>query len=382
VSRQSVRGQVAKATQAEVSLDGVRQRVRDARNWFNTVVPSHVDAEQFVALGLGQLNKDPQLAEAAVANPGSFMLALSECARLGLIPGETYHLVVFRDNQKHTLVVTGIVDYKGEIDMIYRAGGVNAIFCSVVRAKDHFSWRPGMDAPVHYTGTNEHGQEGLANDEDRGPLTGAYAYARLTDGSLSAPIVMPLSEIKKHEDAARSKKFWQGIWRDDMFLKTVLHKLFDRVPHSPEYLRERLRAESAALPPGVTQQDVEAATEVPAIAPVPAMAEPGGKTVDVGGRGGQGYPVADDAPATSEQLNKILASLDHFKVRPADRLHVACVITDRVLGALTDLTANEADQVVASLEGLAKNTEGRDHVALFQETLGLMERRQRGAASE
>jgi hypothetical protein len=118
-----------------------------------------------------------------------------------------------------------------------------------------------MELPLHEILANESGQVGLADEDDRGPLTGVYAYARLTAGGYSEPIVMSLSEVKKHEDVAKTDKFWRGPWRPDMFLKTAIHKLYDRVPHSQEYLAERIRAMSAEPIPGADAR--------PAPAPIP-----------------------------------------------------------------------------------------------------------------
>jgi hypothetical protein len=153
--------------------------------------------------------------------------------------------VAFKNRETGLQDITGIVDYKGEIDMIYRAGGVTAVHCQVVRAGDHFVWRPGMEIPDHVINENTAGQLGLADEDARGPLTGVYAYARLRDGGVSEPIVMARSEVMKHKKAAKSKKFWDGDWEPDMWLKTAVHKLYDRVPHSAEYLRERLHAQNA-----------------------------------------------------------------------------------------------------------------------------------------
>ncbi len=357
MARQSVRGQVANQDAENTELAAVQQRVRDARNWFTKVVPSHVDAEQFIALGLGQLSKDPELQKAAVRNPGSFMLALSHCARLGLIPGETYHLVAYSNKNTGVATITGIVDYKGEIDMIYRAGGVDAVYCHVIRAADDFAWRPGMEIPLHTIGANEHGQEGLADDDERGPRTGVYAYARLADGGWSTPVVMPRSEVMKHKAVAKTPKFWDGVWEDDMWKKTAIHKLFDWVPHSTEYLRDRMRAQAAELPPGVTQADVEDAGDLPALPPVPGAVENG-----------------SPAGVTPGELSKIGRHLTHFQCTdPPDQLHVVSVIAGRQLGGPEDLSAPEAGEVLAWLEDVRKRISGDGAPAMFRDTIARME---------
>lgn len=288
MARENVRSAVANRKGDEIVLADVRERITKAKGWFARVVPSHIDPDQFVHIGLGILNKDPRLAGAAIRNPDSFMVALSECARLGLVPGETFHLTWFTDNSSPAgISIVGMVDYKGEIDMMYRAGGVVSVHCQVVRAHDQFRWRPGMDLPYHVIDSNDFGQEGLADESERGPLTGVYAWAKLMDGDLSDVIVMPKSEVMKHRAAAKTMKFWEGTWEQDMWLKTALHKLFDRVPHSAEYMREKLKAQAVELPVDVKRPELPAAEEALASLAVTASPagtpEPGGEVPDADG---------------------------------------------------------------------------------------------------
>jgi len=268
----TVRGAVAERDAQQAEVAGIEARVRAARDWFNTVVPSHIDGDQFIAMCIGALRRNHDLMQAATLNPGPFMVAASECARLGLVPGETYHFVAFRNRDTGFSDITGIVDYKGEIDMIYRAGGVLSVHAQVVRAADKFVWRPGMELPLHEILPNDSGQLGLADEDERGPLTGVYAYARLADGGFSDVIVMPLSEVAKHEAVAKTDKFWKGPWRPDMFLKTAIHKLYDRVPHSQEYLAERIRAMSAPPAPGVDALPTRQPAQISGPPQVPGMA--------------------------------------------------------------------------------------------------------------
>lgn len=60
---------------------------------FATVLPSHIKAETWVRVAQGVLRRNDKLAVIAQRNPGSFMAALLECARLGLEVGDTFHLV-------------------------------------------------------------------------------------------------------------------------------------------------------------------------------------------------------------------------------------------------------------------------------------------------
>lgn len=289
VTDRTLRGQVARRNNEVSETAAIEADIRKAREWFDTVAPAHLDAGQFVNLCLSQVRRGSvELKKACIAAPWSFMEAASECARLGLVPGETYHFVAFFNGKEKHHEIVGIVDYKGEIDQIYRAGGVRAVHFEVVRARDTFIWRPNqMPLPHHIIHAPEPDpelagklepevlkamkqQEGLAGDAERGPLTGVYAYAEMADGGFSQPVVMSASTVKKHRDVSKTDKFWgppwpnEGPWTPDMWLKTAVHKLFDRVPHSAEYLAERLRAAASVVeqpPPAVA-----AKVERPAVA--------------------------------------------------------------------------------------------------------------------
>lgn len=212
------------------SVDQLRKYAAE----FQTVLPSHLDDAQWLRLAEGLLRRDPALARVAIDNPASFFAALLECARLGLVPGDTYHLLPFgRD-------VVGVVDYQGEIELMYRAGVVTAIVCEVVYADDRFSYRPGDERP-------DHRPDWFATS--RGEMLGVYAYARLKGGGTSAVVVLGKNDIEQikavSKTARRSDSPWQQ-WPDRMWRKTAIKQLAKLVPTSAEFRTEELRAVVAA----------------------------------------------------------------------------------------------------------------------------------------
>ena len=223
--------------------------IRQSRGWFATVVPTHIDAGAFVALAVAYLRKNPKLAEVAARNPDAFMAALSECARLGLVPGDTYHLVPFGND------ITGIIDYTGEIELIYRAGAVASVKAEIVYARDLFRFTTDMDRP-------EHAPDWFG---DRGELIGAYAYAVMKDGATSKVVIYSRAEIDRvkavSKGAGKQDSPWVQ-WYDRMALKTVIHRLEHFVPTSAEYRREQLRAAAE-----ISQQVNSAPTPVHAARP-------------------------------------------------------------------------------------------------------------------
>lgn len=241
---------------ALASRDGVKQLNEYIAGYtedYAKVLPQHIDAAHWVRLAQGLLRRNESLAEAAVENPGSFLSALLECARLGHEPGtEHYALVPFKTNGRYE--VTGIEQYQGEIERMYRAGAVQAVICEVVRKEDFFMWRPG-EPP-------QHDAEWFASAETRGELVGVYAFAVLKGGGISKVVVMGAEEIGKHKDVARTDVMWRK-WPEAMWRKTAIHELEKWVPTSAEYQRERLRALAEA--DVVRQQAVfTAVAQVPA----------------------------------------------------------------------------------------------------------------------
>lgn len=249
--------------------DEVKAKIRQHVGWFAKVAPKHVDAEQFVELGIAAVRRGTiQLKTALWQHPESFFDALSECARLGLVPGtEQFYFVPFRDNRdkvggqpnpdKGTYSITPVVGYKGQLEMIYRTGQVSAAHCHVVRKGDAFTWTPGLDLPVHEIPANDYGQVGLGGASKREFLTGVWAFAMMNAGGHSQPIVLGVDEVlsyRARSAAARQggESFWGPNWPEEgkdthmMWRKTALRRLYGIVPHSTEYMYEMARALASA----------------------------------------------------------------------------------------------------------------------------------------
>jgi len=220
---------------AVAKRNGAEALIERYSNDFATVLPSHIKPATFVRLAQGVLRRNPQLQNAATKNPGSFLSALLEAARLGHEPGtEQYYLVPFGGE------VQGIEGYRGVIERMYRAGAVASVKAEVVREGDEFAYDPGeMDRPVHKVDWFG----------DRGPIKGAYAYAVFKDGSTSKVVVINrqyIEQVKREsKSAGRPDSPWVK-WEEAMVLKTVAHRLEPWVPTSSEYRREALRAVAEA----------------------------------------------------------------------------------------------------------------------------------------
>jgi recombination protein RecT len=226
--------------------DSPRALVAQYRDSFAAVVPSHIKPDQWIRVAQGALKKGKviqvdgrkgtELEIAAGNNPGAFLAALLDAARLGLEPGtEQYYLTPRK--VKNRLEILGIVGYQGHIELMYRAGAISSVVAECVYANDSFTFRPGVDErPVHEIDWDA---------EDRGPLRLAYAYAVMKDGATSKVVVLNRAAINRIKASSQGADSEYSPWRKhepSMWLKSAVRQLAKWVPTSAEYRREQLRA--------------------------------------------------------------------------------------------------------------------------------------------
>jgi recombination protein RecT len=228
---------------------------------FATVLPTHVKPETWVRLAQGALKKGKrlpngmfELEQAAANNPGVFLAALLDAARLGLEPGtEAYYLTPRK--VKGQLEILGIVGYQGYVELMYRAGAVSSVIVDIVRANDDYRYRRGIDeTPVHT-------YPPFAREAIRGRIIGVYAYARMKDGAISQVVELnqdDIDRIKAVNPASGSDYSPWVKWEAAMWMKSALRQLRKYVPTSAEFRQELARAASTArqvatdpgMPPG------------------------------------------------------------------------------------------------------------------------------------
>ena len=402
-ARQSVREAAARGGNGngggeKSALQKLDDDVRGARDYLRAIVPAHVNADQYVAIVIGALHKDQNLAAAAMRNPGSLMAALAEGARLGLVPGDGFALVPFKraegDGPKIP-VVTPVTEYTGELALMYNTGRVEAVVCEVVHARDTYirGKHPhdppvfvkggqldpeGTDKPFASGGSPAHagGRPG-----DRGAPIGAFGYAVLMSGGVSRVVEMGADEILLHRDSAPLKKVWDGPFWRSQWMKTIIHEMYKWVPKSPEYAAEMMRASAAAarVPAGVVMGQLERPmlepgdTEMGAISAPPAAmgapAAPGQRdpvagTAEPGGgqraqRKGRGKAAGADgsAPADPVKLDTLGALLDDIGIDDQpDRLKIVATLGGSAIGddGIVPLTNDQADTAAGHLRAVIR----------------------------
>lgn len=250
----TVAGAVEKAQQG----DHYWAYLQPYQDQFARILPQHVRPAAFLQLTASMMSRtaDQNLRTAANANPASFMAALLDCARLGHDPGtNAYYLVPFglRDGKPTDKTeVVGIEGYRGIIQRMYRAGGVLAVHAEIVRKGDRFQWQPSWaHAPLHEF-------DPFADDEARGKLRGAYAYATLAGPSgpvLSQVVVMGEKAITQRRKRSRGSGSEFSPWNTDteaMWRKCPLRDLEKFVPTSVEWRT------AARVDAGITVEQVDA----------------------------------------------------------------------------------------------------------------------------
>jgi recombination protein RecT len=246
---QTIGAAVERAQQSPSNL------IRQYRDDFAQVMPSHVKPETWIRLAVGALRENPKLAEAAVANPGAFLGALKTAARLGLEPGtEQFYLRPIKRKGKPE--VQGIVGYQGIVELIYRAGAVSSVNVEVVRERDSFVWTPGAlddQQPPRWAGPQQRPYHRVDWFSDRGRLVGVYAYAVMKDGAISKVVVLNQQHINHAKSKSDGVDSDYSPWRNDeeaMWLKTGVRRLGKWVPTSAE-IRQTVTIErvDSTLPP-------------------------------------------------------------------------------------------------------------------------------------
>lgn len=233
--------QVAKVDNSPGAL--IKQYADD----FKTVLPSHVKPDTWVRLAQGALKKGKRgrdgrtdLEVAAANNPGVFLAAVLDAARLGLEPGtEQFYLTPRK--VKGQMEILGIVGYQGHIELMYRAGAISSVVAECVYENDTFDYQPGRDAvPIHRIDWDA---------EDRGKLRLVYAYAHMRDGAVSKVIVLNRAKINKIKASSQGSDSDYSPWRlheDSMWLKSAVRQLQKWVPTSAEF-RTEVRQDAAAV---------------------------------------------------------------------------------------------------------------------------------------
>jgi len=169
----------------------------------------------------------------------SLQACLIQSAELGLDPSSFlghFYLVPFK--VKGTMEATGIVGYRGMIDIARRSGEVKSIYSRLVYEKDDFQYSLGMVENINHIPSK-------LPIPERGEITHTYFVAHFMNGGHHLE-VMDRSEIDAIRARSKSKDY--GPWVTDfgeMARKTVVRRAFKYLPTSivPVTLHEAFEKE-------------------------------------------------------------------------------------------------------------------------------------------
>lgn len=199
------------------------------------------------------LKKKPELLK---CTGESILWSVADCLRVGLVFGETAHMVPF--NTKVTTVDPGtgresehwedranfIVGWKGAIELVVSSGVARDVDAQLVYENEFVYPDPRKNFDVRYGSDPDINHYPQLRAEDRGALAGSYAVARLNQTQKKV-LWMPLSESEAIRQKY-SKQHKKGPMPDWYPRKTVVLHLCNKLPKNAK-LREYMQVMEHSL---------------------------------------------------------------------------------------------------------------------------------------
>lgn len=207
---------LAKPSQKEI---GFRDFLYQFKGRIEQIVPKHLTADRLLRIALLAGQREPGLLD---CSPQSMILAVMQCAMLGLEPGGPLghaYLIPFKGQ------VQFIPGYRGLVELATRSGNVLGIRARAVFEKDEFDFDDGLTPTLHH-------RPYLKGDP--GELVAVYAIAELPGGYRQADV---MSRFDVDRVRQRSRASENGPWKTDyaeMAKKTVVRRLCKMLPLAAE----------------------------------------------------------------------------------------------------------------------------------------------------
>ncbi len=221
-----------------VLFKGDLTRLHDAGE---LALPDTVPFKNFKNAAIVAVTDNPSILQ---CNRESVFKAIRTLAGAGLVPdGREAAIVPFRGAAQAMPMVAGLVK------IARNSGKISSLWADVVYDKERLEiWvEDGERRWNHVTAEGEH-IDAMARG---GEIRGAYAVAKLTDGTVE---FQPMSrdEIEKRRMASANQKgpkptgIWEK-WYDEMAKKTVIRNLCKRLPMSADDMDRMLREQEPLL---------------------------------------------------------------------------------------------------------------------------------------
>lgn len=221
---------------------GIKKMLAANIKAIKTVLPKHMTPERMMRIAYTAISRSPGLAR---CTPISLLNAVIEASMLGLevnSPLGQASMVPFWNSRTGKFEAQLIPEYKGKIELAYRSGLVRSFQAHPVFAEDKFHYQYGLDPTLVHVPSKK---------ADRGNLIAAYAVVNYINGGVDFEVIeegdamaakAKSASARQDEKNKTSLSVWNSEDEPAMWMKTAVHRLFKRVPKSPEY-REIARAQ-------------------------------------------------------------------------------------------------------------------------------------------
>lgn len=210
---------------SKTKVNELMQLVQSRAETFRELLPKYLPAERLFRIAQLSISKNPAI---LACSPGSFVLAMMDCARAGLEPDGKHAALVPYGNTCQFQPM-----YQGLIKQAVSRGVAKKIESRLVYANDTFRiWYDPEPHILHEPAT-----------DDEGELIGAYAYAILPDGNLQVEWMN-----RRKLDHIKAKSKGSSAWKTDeeeMHRKSPIKRLFKFLP-LPEELEYAVTVDDMA----------------------------------------------------------------------------------------------------------------------------------------
>jgi recombination protein RecT len=264
-----------------------------AKEQIMPLLPAGVSIQAVVSEVNRAVTDNPELLE---CTPASLIMSVSSIVKWDLEIGQTAYLVPFKTKvgDRYEKRAKALRDYKGDIELVTRSGAARKVDAKCVYANEYFKYEEGTQPYI------EHRPQ--TDPVKRGPMLGAYAYAKLSHYELKI-VFMAISEIEEIRQA-KSKSWKEGPLPAWYAKKTVIHQVTKSLPKNPklaEVLHEFDREETEEeIPEGTFEVLPDSETPQPVSVQTPAPTD----------------------PATENQVNRLRELVGDTRVNEATRTKV------------------------------------------------------------
>jgi len=216
-------------SRAVAPIEAFKSQLTRSKGEFAMALPSNISPEKFQRVAVTVASQNPDLLS---ADRKSLLGACMKCAQDGLVPdGREAALVLFKDRVQYMPMMAGL------LKRARNTGDIASVSSHVVYQADEFAIEYGDEEKLIHR---------PKWDGDRGRAVGAYAIARLKDGSVVREW-MTVAEIEKVRNVSRAKGAgpWTQWW-DEMARKTVFRRLSKWLPTDAEDSKSRPLSQVAA----------------------------------------------------------------------------------------------------------------------------------------